>query len=342
MPSFNPHDLQDFVGKHFIYTYDNGWQHEFYIKNKNTMDYRIYNGFTGNRWVKDQEILVVQIAPKIYKTSWTEPTGTDVSQILNLNEMLIHGTVFYPHWILEAPEKTTGFQNDHLQDIEKCREEGPTYPTEMVNAIGKITTIFEEKENDDTVLNCVPKDVPEDYLHRIQRTKPNLAFSFDPHDIDGIIGKNFVFTYDNDWKYESYIKNKNTMDYRIHDGKVANRWVKNQAIYIVQIAPNIYKTAWTEPTGTNVTQIIDFNENTLHGTVYFPKWVMDDPQKTVCFQNDYLEQMKTYKLSEKTYPKFIMNEFAKITHIRQCKQNDDAVIDRAAKDLEEDFLQQFR
>ena len=26
--------LQDFIGSHFIYTYDNGWEYEIYIKNE--------------------------------------------------------------------------------------------------------------------------------------------------------------------------------------------------------------------------------------------------------------------------------------------------------------------
>lgn len=32
--------LKNLIGTHFIYTYDNDWQYEFYIKNENTVDYR--------------------------------------------------------------------------------------------------------------------------------------------------------------------------------------------------------------------------------------------------------------------------------------------------------------
>ena len=35
-------DLQDFLGTHFIYTYDNGWEYEWYAKNDHTVDYRIH------------------------------------------------------------------------------------------------------------------------------------------------------------------------------------------------------------------------------------------------------------------------------------------------------------
>ena len=36
--------LADFVGTHFIYTYDNGWEYEWYCKNDHTVDYRIHGG----------------------------------------------------------------------------------------------------------------------------------------------------------------------------------------------------------------------------------------------------------------------------------------------------------
>ncbi|ARW25946.1 Phenolic acid decarboxylase PadC [Pediococcus acidilactici] len=34
--------LEDFLGTHFIYTYDNGWEYEWYAKNDHTVDYRIH------------------------------------------------------------------------------------------------------------------------------------------------------------------------------------------------------------------------------------------------------------------------------------------------------------
>lgn len=35
-----------------IYTYENGWEYEFYVKNQNTVDYRIHSGMVGGRWVQ--------------------------------------------------------------------------------------------------------------------------------------------------------------------------------------------------------------------------------------------------------------------------------------------------
>jgi phenolic acid decarboxylase len=44
-------NLDRFVGKHFLYTYENGWKYEMYIRNANTIDYRIHSGIVGGRWV---------------------------------------------------------------------------------------------------------------------------------------------------------------------------------------------------------------------------------------------------------------------------------------------------
>jgi hypothetical protein len=51
LKSTQPSELAQFVGKHFIYTYDNGWQYELYVKNAETIDYRIHSGIVGGRWV---------------------------------------------------------------------------------------------------------------------------------------------------------------------------------------------------------------------------------------------------------------------------------------------------
>ncbi|HBU0448908.1 TPA: phenolic acid decarboxylase, partial [Klebsiella pneumoniae] len=39
MSTFDKHDLSGFIGKHLVYTYDNGWNYEIYVKNGTTLDY---------------------------------------------------------------------------------------------------------------------------------------------------------------------------------------------------------------------------------------------------------------------------------------------------------------
>lgn len=45
--STKPEETRKFVGKHMIYTYENGWQYEIYFKTDRLIDYRIFKGIVG-------------------------------------------------------------------------------------------------------------------------------------------------------------------------------------------------------------------------------------------------------------------------------------------------------
>ena len=61
-------NLEDFIGTHFIYTYDNGWEYEWYAKNENTVDYRIHGGMVAGRWVTNQKAEIVKLTDGVFKT----------------------------------------------------------------------------------------------------------------------------------------------------------------------------------------------------------------------------------------------------------------------------------
>jgi phenolic acid decarboxylase len=161
-------DLTNILGKHLIYTYDNGWQYEIYIKNEKIIDYRIHSGIVGNRWVKGQQVHLVKLSSSnnIFKISWNEPTGTSVSLAINLDERHLHGTIFFPRWIINQPEKTICFQNEHLDQMHKYRDLGPTYPIEVIDEFAKITFIETCQLNDETVIACEAKHLPDGYANR--------------------------------------------------------------------------------------------------------------------------------------------------------------------------------
>lgn len=91
-----PQDFSGIVGHRFIYTYANGWQYEMYVKNATTIDYRIHSGHVGGRWVKGQEVNLVQLDDDSFKISWTEPTGTCVAVNVLPSKRRIHGVIFFP------------------------------------------------------------------------------------------------------------------------------------------------------------------------------------------------------------------------------------------------------
>ena len=134
-------DLSDFIGTHFIYTYDNGWEYEWYAKNRDTVDYRIHGGMVAGRWVRDPKVQMDQLTGGVFKITWTEPTGTDVALDFMPNESRLHGTIFFPKWVEEHPEITVTYQNDHIPEMEAAREQYATYPKLVIPEFANITYI---------------------------------------------------------------------------------------------------------------------------------------------------------------------------------------------------------
>ena len=78
------------------------------------------------------------------------------------------------------------------------------------------------------------------------------------------------------------------------------------------------------------------------GTIFFPRWIINDPKKTVCFQNDHIPLMEQYRAEGPAYPTEVIDEFATITFVRQCAQNDESIIACAASELPADFPNNLR
>jgi len=159
--------------------------------------------------------------------------------------------------------------------------------------------------------------------------------------LQGLVGKRFLYIYDNGWRYELYVKNAHTIDYRIHSGMVGGRWVKNQRVYAVWLGNRIYKISWDEPTGTSVSVAINLESRRIHGVIFFPKWVADDPKKTVCFQNQNYDQMIQYRDAGPTYPRLVVDEFAKILLLEDAGADRDDIIDCPPDQLPPRSLEQL-
>jgi phenolic acid decarboxylase len=159
-------NLKGIVGHRLIYTYANGWQYEMYVKNATTMDYRIHSGMVGGRWVKDQTIDLVMLTEGVFKVSWNEPTGTSVVVNIVPGERVLHGTIFFPHWVELDGSKTVLFQNDHLEQMRAYRDAGPTYPIFTVPEFAKITLFEFVGEDDDQVISVAPADLPAGFAQR--------------------------------------------------------------------------------------------------------------------------------------------------------------------------------
>ena len=136
--------LVPLVGKRLIYMYENGWEYEVYYKNKNNIDYKVLKGMVAGRCVNNQSIHMRRLSAtsEIFMVNWTEPTGTCVCQVVDLDRRSMQSVIFFPHWVVDNPSKPVLFQNDHLPIIATYRDIGPTYPIHVVNESAFIHTIL--------------------------------------------------------------------------------------------------------------------------------------------------------------------------------------------------------
>ncbi|GIA77932.1 phenolic acid decarboxylase [Vibrio cholerae] len=160
---FERNDLSGFLGKSFIYNYDQGWRYELYVKNATTIDYRVHSGIVGGRWVKDQTVHISRVGAAIYRVSWAEPTGTSVALTLNLENYVVHGAIYFPRWIVDEPEKIACYQNDHLPLMEAYPDAGPIYPTHVIDSFATLIYMRDCGLNNEQVINCPPSELAEDY-----------------------------------------------------------------------------------------------------------------------------------------------------------------------------------
>lgn len=165
-----------------------------------------------------------------------------------------------------------------------------------------------------------------------------LAHITPAQDLTGVVGWRFLYTYANGWIYELYLKNATTIDYRIHTGHVGGRWVRDQRVDLVQLADDVFKVSWTEPTGTSVVVNILPGLRRIHGTIFFPAWVAQDGSKTVVYQNDHLDEMRAHRDAGPTYPILVVPEFAAIQYADHVGLDNEAVIGTGPENLPADYL----
>ncbi|WP_406850713.1 phenolic acid decarboxylase [Candidatus Arsenophonus nilaparvatae] len=164
-------------------------------------------------------------------------------------------------------------------------------------------------------------------------------------DLSGFIGTDFLYAYDNGWKYEWYARNHTTCDYRIYYGLVGGRWVTHQKMHAIKFASHVYKVDWHEPTGTSVSLLFDLKRELVHGTIFFPQWIAGEgqhPEKTICYQNEFIDDMLRFRDEGPAYPYVIISEFAKIVSMKNEGLDNDEVINKAPGQLPPCFCDEIK
>ena len=76
----------------------------------------------------------------------------------------------------------------------------------------------------------------------------------------------------------------------------------------------------------------------IHGTIFFPAWIAADGSKTVVYQNDHLDEMRTYRDAGPTYPIKVVPEFAQIHRADFVGIDNQDVIATGPENLPSDYL----
>lgn len=92
-----------------------------------------------------------------------------MSLIANLTDMIYHGTIFFPRWVVNNPEKTVCFQNAHIPLMESYRAAGPAYPTEVIDEFATITFVRDCDADDDSIISCPASELPADFPANLKR-----------------------------------------------------------------------------------------------------------------------------------------------------------------------------
>lgn len=157
-------------------------------------------------------------------------------------------------------------------------------------------------------------------------------------DLSQLLGKLCLITYENGWQYEVYFKNAQYVDYRIHSGIVAGRWVNDREVSIVAIGNSMYRINWVEPTGNIVTIVANLQDRWMHDYFLMPQWVCHNPEKTVCHENEFVGEMLKCRNEGPIWPLFpAINQFAEITYMEDMGLNNNSVISCPPSELPAEY-----
>ena len=157
-------------------------------------------------------------------------------------------------------------------------------------------------------------------------------------DVSGLLGKHVIYTYENNWQYEVYFKNAKNVDYRIHSGPVAGRWVNDRKVSMKSLGNLIFRVNWIEPTGNIVTMCINPQKRWLHSYFLMPMWVHKHPERTICHENEFVDDMLKYRDQGPTWPMVPAEDsFANITFLENVGVDREDIIDCSPDELPDGY-----
>lgn len=133
---------EEILNKNFVYTYDNGWDYQFYVPNSERVIYKISGGPMAGR-SNFQTAFYQRVSKNIWQVNWLEETGTIVSLVLDINNKKITTLISFSqgHW--ENPEIAHGEKTKNLDQWRELAKIGNNTNRYMLTEQASIHTIFE-------------------------------------------------------------------------------------------------------------------------------------------------------------------------------------------------------
>ncbi|TFK51195.1 phenolic acid decarboxylase [Heliocybe sulcata] len=132
-----------------------------------------------------------------------------------------------------------------------------------------------------------------------------------------IEGKRFKYTYGLGWTYEMYFRSLTRCVYRIHSGPLAGR-VNFQHAHYQKVRDNVWQCSWLEETGTVVSMVIDFDQQTIHTFGAFTRGHWDHPDQARGWKRNPEDMARWKALAQEgkdQADRHLMVEYAKMSEL---------------------------
>jgi phenolic acid decarboxylase len=158
-------------------------------------------------------------------------------------------------------------------------------------------------------------------------------------DLNPLLGKLCLIDYKNGLQYEIYFKNAEFVDYRVHTGFAAGRWVNDRPVSITDIGSNMYIVNWVEPTGSIVALIVNIQDRWIHDWALVPQWVHLNPEKTRGHENEQIDTMMKYRDEGPIWPlTAAIDCFGEIIYVEEFGLNNNSVINCPPSELPKGYM----
>ncbi|HHA1727612.1 TPA: phenolic acid decarboxylase [Enterobacter cloacae] len=87
--------------------------------------------------------------------------------------------------------------------------------------------------------------------------------------------------------------------------------------------------------------LFDILRKVIHGTILILQWNASEgwhPEKTICYQNEFIEDMRRFRDDGPAYPVWVIPEFATVTCMKKAGPANDAVIIMSPGQLPADYF----